>query len=225
MTEEEKMNCISEDNEKIIERLGRYAAATLHEVMGKRNDLRADIKPIWKGCKVCGPAFTVKVPDGDNLPLHRALAVAPPNAVIVAETGDHVDGAIWGELNSVAAQARGILGLVTDGAVRDVDNIEVLRFPVFSPAINMHGLSKDHVGEVGVPVMCGGVRIEPGDFVVGDADGVVVVPKGEVEDVMEAARQREEWEAGIMEELREGELTIDLLGFRESLESKLGQKV
>ncbi len=219
------MNYISEDNEGIIERLGRFAAATLHEAMGARNDLRADIKSIWKGCKVCGPAFTVRVPDGDNLPLHWALAVAPANTVIVAETGDYVEGAIWGELNSVAAQARGILGLVTDGAVRDGENIEALRFPVFCAAINMHGLSKDHAGEVDVPVVCGGVRIEPGDYVVGDADGVVVVPKGEVEDVIEAARQREEKEARIMEELRKGGLTIDLLGYRESLEGKLGHKV
>jgi 4-hydroxy-4-methyl-2-oxoglutarate aldolase len=219
------MDRVSEENLRIAERLGRYAAATLHEVMGKRNDLRADIKPVWKGCKVCGPAFTVKVPDGDNLPIHLALAVAPANTVIVAETGNYVDGAIWGELNSVAAQARGILGLVTDGAVRDVENIEILGFPIFSPAIDMHGLSKDHAGEVDVPVTCGGVRIEPGDYVVGDADGVVAVPRGEVEDVMEAARQREEREAGIMEELRRGGLTIDLLGFRESLESKLGGKI
>jgi 4-hydroxy-4-methyl-2-oxoglutarate aldolase len=212
-------------HEEILKALAGLATATLHEAMGKRNALWPGIRPLWPEMSVCGPAFTVRSKPGDNLAVHRALAVAPAGAVLVitfqadrpGPAGDSGHGG-WGEITTAAAQARGLVGLVTDGAVRDAEACRRLGFPIFSQGISICGTTKEDAGEVGSPITCGGVAIRSGDYVRGDHDGVVIVPAEEAEAIIDLARRRDEREASIISRLRAGELTIDLLGLRAALE-------
>jgi 4-hydroxy-4-methyl-2-oxoglutarate aldolase len=210
------------NHEEIVSALGDISTPSLDEVMGKRNAMWPSIRPLWPSMRICGPALTVQARPGDNLAVHWALAVAPAGYVIVASFEGDTSCGPWGEVNSVAAQARGVQGYVTDGAVRDAEACRELAFPVFSQGISIKGTTKAHAGQLNVPVACGGVVVCPGDYVVGDYDGVAVVPADEAEEIISRAREREAIEAQIMSQLRDGALTIDLLGLRETLERKVG---
>ena len=204
------------DEQAVIEALGEISTATLHETLGKRHTLWPSIRPLWRPLSLCGPAFTVQARPGDNLATHRALAVAPAGSVlVVSHEGDNECGG-WGEIASVAALVRGLRGLVTDGAVRDTESCQRLGFPIFSQGVSIKGTTKAYPGAVNVPIVCAGALVRPGDYVVADEDGVVVVPREEAEDVLRRARERDQREAEIMERLRAGELTVDLLGLREA---------
>ena len=204
------------DEQAVIEALGEISTATLHETLGKRHTLWPSIRPLWRPLSLCGPAFTVQARPGDNLATHRALAVAPAGSVlVVSHEGDNECGG-WGEIASVGALARGLRGLVTDGAVRDTVSCRRLGFPIFSQGVSIKGTTKAYPGAVNVPIVCAGALVRPGDYVVADEDGVVVVPREEAEDVLRKAGERDQREAEIMERLRAGELTVDLLGLREA---------
>lgn len=170
------------------------------------------IKPAWPGARLAAPAFTVRCAPGDNLAVHVAAAQAPSgNALVVDATADPARG-YWGEVLTTAAEARGLSGLVIDGGVRDVKALSEHGFPVFSALVALPGASKDAGGEVAVPVVVGGVDVAPGDWVVGDADGVVVVPAEDLDHVLAAAAERVEREQRMFEDLRAGRTTLDLLG-------------
>jgi 4-hydroxy-4-methyl-2-oxoglutarate aldolase len=173
------------------------------------------IRASWTGAAVAGPTYTVRGSGGDNLALHRAIVAAPPGHVLVAD----VEGAAyghWGEILAVAAQQRGILGLVIDGGVRDRDRLRALNFPVFSRHDCIRGTRKDIAGELGIPIRLGGVPIRTGDLVVGDTDGVVAVPSERVPAVLEEADRRIAHEHGILAAMRDGRTTVDLYGLGES---------
>jgi 4-hydroxy-4-methyl-2-oxoglutarate aldolase len=205
------------DEATIIEALGSISTATLHESMGKANTLWPSIRPVWTPLSLCGPAFTVRARPGDNLATHWALAVAPRGSIlVVTHEGENQCGG-WGEIASVAALARGLRGLVTDGAVRDTEACQRLGFPIFSQGIAIKGTTKAHAGAVNVPVVCAGALVRPGDYIVADQDGVVVVPREGAAAIVEKARQRDRSEAEIMARLRAGELTVDLLALRDKL--------
>ena len=187
------------------------STATLGEVRGGLGIVEAPIRPLFVPCQIAGPAFPVTLPVGDNLSLHHALARAPRGSVLTVTCGDTGHG-FWGEITTVAAQARGIVGLVTDGAVRDSDAIRRLNFPVFCGGIHIRGTAKEKLGSVGASVVLGGVVIRAGDYVVADSDGIVIVPPEALERTLERAREREERERRIMAELRAGKTTIELLG-------------
>jgi 4-hydroxy-4-methyl-2-oxoglutarate aldolase len=187
-------------------------SATVYEASGLECYLPATLRPAWAGAQVVGTALPVRTAPGDNLPLHLALEVARPGEVLVVDAGAVPHG-YWGEVLTVAAQQRGVLGLVIDGGVRDTAQLEELAFPVFSSWVALRGTAKDDPGSVGEPITVGGAPVVRGDLVVADRDGVVVLPAVRVEQVLAAARGRADKEAGYLDRLRAGELTMAIYGF------------
>lgn len=200
------------DKVKIGARLG---AATLHEAAGRIGALPSEIKPVTPGFRLAGRAFPVSGPPNDNLWLHRALSVAQPGDVLMAYVSDFHEAGYWGEVMSTAAIAAGLAGLVIDGGVRDVTLLEEMGFPVFARRVCIRGTGKDFgaLGSLNQPIRIGDVVVNGGDLVVGDADGVVVIPHGRVDEVLEKGIEREAEEAAYMERLRAGEKSLDIYGF------------
>lgn len=170
------------------------------------------VQAAWAGAALAGPAYTVQAAGGDNLALHHAVAEAPAGSVLVVDAAGAPFGH-WGEVLAVAAQVRGIVGLVIDGGVRDRAELAALGFPVFSRNDSIRGTRKDFAGVLGRAVTIGGVRVDSGDLVVGDADGVVAVPDGYVSGVLDSADERVEKERGFLEAIRAGASTLELYGF------------
>jgi len=192
------------------EQLLRHGTATLGESGARR--MRSRIRPVWAGAEVAGPAVPVRCTPGDNLGIHVGVTVAPPGSVLVVDVGEDRELGFWGEVLTTAAQARGIAGLVIDGCVRDVDALAAHGFPVFSSGVALTGATKEMPGSVNREIVAGDVEVDAGDWVVGDVDGVVVVPRDAVDDVLAAARARTAKEAGLFDALKAGQTTIDLLG-------------
>lgn len=192
-------------------------AALLHEALGKRGAMNHDVRPAWPGAKVLGRALTIRSAPGDNLMLHVALSIARPGDVLVATVDGFLEAGIWGEIATVAAQVRGVRGLVTDGAVRDTEMIAKMNFPIFSRGLSIKGTTKRQKGELNRPIVLAGAVVNPGDLIVGDADGVVVVPAADVDAAIAKANEIREREAGIMDRLRRGELTLDLINLRPAM--------
>jgi 4-hydroxy-4-methyl-2-oxoglutarate aldolase len=195
------------------EELLRLGSATVYEASGAEGALDPAIAPVWPGARVCGPALPVQCSPGDNLAVHLAMEAAESGVVLVVDARGHLAG-YCGEVLGVAAQARGVLGLVIDGGVRDSDALERLGFPVFARGRSIARTVKHEPGRVGDPVVAGGALVRLGDVVVADADGVVVVRAERVTEVLEASRARVAKEDQVMARLRGGELTLDLLGLR-----------
>lgn len=195
--------------------LREHGAATVLEAARGRVAWLRGVAALWSPVALAGPAYTIAAPPGDNLAFHRALGECPPAVVLAAATGNATDAAVWGEVLTVAALERGLLGLVTDGAVRDARRIRELGFPVFAAGTTPAGAAKEEPGELGVRVRLGGVEVAPGDWLVGDEDGVVVVPADVLEETLDSASKRSRAEDELIERLRRGELTVDLLGLRE----------
>jgi len=196
------------------DRLKSLGTSTLYEAQGRKGAFPAAIRPTWKGAFVAGRAFTVLMRPGDNLALHHAVALASPGDVLVVDCDGYSDSGVWGEVLTVAAQHRGIAGLVVNGSVRDIDRGEALGFPVFSRGVSMGGTSKDDPGTLGGVLRLGSLEVSPGDLIVGDSDGVVAISQSALETVVDAATDREEREQVMMRSLREGKLTIELMDLR-----------
>jgi 4-hydroxy-4-methyl-2-oxoglutarate aldolase len=188
------------------------SSASLHEAGGRIGALPSAIRPVARGLTISGPAFPVRCPAGDNLWLHRAIYAAAAGEVIVADTGAGDEFGYWGEVMAVAAAARGIKGLVITGGVRDSERLGEIGFATFAGNVCIRGTGKDPNGDgaIGAPVTIGEVRIERGDFIFGDADGVVALPGSLAPAIAAKARQRDASEADIMRRLREGETTISI---------------
>ena len=169
---------------QIVEAFRKQASATIHEASGRKGYISYRIKPIAKGMKVCGPAFTVECPAGDNMMLHKALERAQPGDVIVATVAGAEDYGYWGNLMAISAVSRKLGGLCIEGCVRDADEIIELGFPVFSTGLCIRGTGKGTLGLVNYPIFFGGQRIEPGDLIFGDDDGLVVVSRKECKEVL-----------------------------------------
>ncbi len=189
--------------------LSNFGSATLGESGARLMAPR--IAPAWPGARVAAPVFPVRCTSGDNLAIHVAAAEAPAGSVLVVDVGELSDFGYWGEILTTGAQARGIAGLVIDGGVRDILAIETLGFPVFAATIALRGASKNQPGAVNIPIRCGGASIVRGDWVVGDADGVVIVPGEHLDAVIQEAATRAQKEAAMLEALRGGKTTIKLL--------------
>jgi 4-hydroxy-4-methyl-2-oxoglutarate aldolase len=189
--------------------------ATLHEASGKIGALPSIIKPVAAAFRCCGPALTVHSPGGDNLWLHRALDIAQPGDVLVVHVSGAYEHGYWGEIMTTMAKARGMAGLVIDGCVRDGVLLEQIGFPVFARGLCIRGTGKDYraIGWLNAPVLIGDVMVSPGDLVVGDADGVVVVPRLRAAEVIAKSQQRERDEAAILKRLEAGESTLQVYGF------------
>ena len=189
--------------------LGELGAATLGE-SGAR-PMPARIRPVWPGAALAAPAYPVTCTPGDNLAVHVAVTRAPAGSVLVVDVGDVADRGYWGEVLTTAAQSRGLAGLVIDGGVRDVGALERLGFPVFSRTVALPGATKCNRGYVGTAATVAGVPVEMGDWVVGDVDGVVIVPGATLAQTIDAGRARAAGEAEYFAALRGGSTTVALL--------------
>ena len=190
---------------------GGHSAATLYEAAKLPCACDPGLRAAWPGARVAGPAFTVRGIGGDNLALHNAVLAAPAGSVLVADMQGAAHGH-WGEVLAVAAQHRGIAGLIIDGGVRDVDAMAALDFPVFSRSVTVVGTVKDYPGDLRSPVRVGGITVHAGDLVVGDADGVIVLPQHAAAEVIARADQRVADERRILAEIKKGRTTVELYG-------------
>jgi 4-hydroxy-4-methyl-2-oxoglutarate aldolase len=189
------------------------SVATVHEAAGRIGALSSAVKPIAAGMKLSGPAFPLSLKPGDNLALHEALYAAPAGSVLVVDAYDFLEAGPFGEIMAVAAQVRGIAGLVTSGSVRDRDAIAALGFPVFAKGLCVKGTDKHVPAKLGAPALIDGVVVHPGDWVLGDADGVVVIPAAAADEVLQRSIEREAKERKVIERIRQGERTLDVYNF------------
>ena len=194
-----------------------FSSATLCEAAGNTGILPTGLKPLDRRMKICGPVVTVASPPVDNIMLHEALLVVQEGDVIVATVSNHFEAGYWGDIMTVAAKERGVQGLVIDGCVRDSADIITMNFPTFSRGLCVHGTGKQGGGTINHPIRIGAAHIYPGDLIVGDCDGIVVIPRENIEAVVTKAIEREEKEKEIREKLRKGKSTIEIYGWNTSL--------
>ncbi len=195
---------------ELIDQFRGIGTATTHEASGKKGAVDFSIKPITRGVRICGPAFTVQCHPLDNLMLHKALEKAQPGDVLVATVGGYYEGGYFGGLMATSAVARNLGGLAIDGCIRDSEEIIRMGFPIFCRGFSIRGTTKTVPGLINHPVLFGGVLVNPGDLIVGDDDGMVVVSREDCKSILEKSIQRVETEKKKSAELKAGASSVEL---------------
>jgi 4-hydroxy-4-methyl-2-oxoglutarate aldolase len=211
-------------DKKWFEKFAAIATPIIGDVMGRQNIMDHRIRPIWTGARCVGSALTIMSYPSDNLMIHLGVSLAEEGDILVVDAGNYPNAGVWGEILTVNAMHRNIGGIIIDGAVRDIKEIEELGFPMFASGINARGGYKSNPGTVNKPVSCGGVAVCPGDLIVADENGVAVIPKEDIEIVYDKSLAKIEAEQQIMEQLKLGKDTLEIMNLDESLE-KLGIKL
>jgi 4-hydroxy-4-methyl-2-oxoglutarate aldolase len=208
---------IKRPDPEVVRALGELGVATVHEAQGRTGLMKPYMRPIYPSARAAGTAITISSQPGDNLMIHAAMDVCRRGDILVVTTTSESTDGMFGELLGVSCEAHGVVGLITDAGVRDTAELTAMDFPVWAKAISAQGTVKSTAGSVNVPVVCAGMTVNPGDVVVADADGVVVVPREQAAAVAQAGRDRIDKEAKTRERLRNGELGLDFYGLRDKL--------
>jgi 4-hydroxy-4-methyl-2-oxoglutarate aldolase len=198
----------------VITELATFPAATLYEALGKSGGMSPDIRAMIDRPRLCGPAYTVRILGCETAAVLWAVEQAPVGSVIVIDTGSSGVHPVWGGTSSLGARTRGVAGVVTNGLLRDIDEIRDARFPVYATGVCVQGTLKNHPGWTGVPVSVGGVLVHPGDVVLGDSDGVVVIPAAQAAAALEAARKQRDKEVARDNRISAGEPVSVVVGLR-----------
>lgn len=205
---------------ELVDAFAGVGVATVHEAQGRTGVLRAYMRPIYRGAHIAGSAVPVRVPPGDNWMIHVAVEHCGEGDVLVVAPATPTEHGYFGELLATAVQRRGVLGLVIEGGCRDVAELERMGFPVWSKHVSALGTVKEELGTVNVPIEIAGQRVAPGDIVVADDDGVVVVERERAAEVLDACRAREEREARSRDRYAAGEVSLDVSNMRDDLARK-----
>ena len=201
--------CIGEDfmrpaDNAIFATLVEFGTPLLSDGLNKFNTMHPDIKPVASGIKIAGPVLTVRLRPGDNLMLHKAIGLARPGDIIAVDTCGSTTNSIMGDLMATAAFAKGIAGIVIDGGIRDIAELREKRYPVFARFVTPAVGDKDGPGEINLPISCGGVPVLPGDYIVADDNGVVVIPPEMADTIIAGSKKKKEYEINRIKEIEQG---------------------
>ncbi|MBA5603249.1 RraA family protein [Pectobacterium aroidearum] len=213
------LNEKEELNIEWIEKLKRLGTATIYEAQGATGSLDSSIKPLARGMKFVGPAMTLQMRPGDNLMIHYALLHAKKGDVLVINCDGFTGAGIWGDVLTAQAQNIGLAGLVVNGAVRDSDAIIESNFPVFAKGLSIRGTEKKQPGKMNESILIGDCMIHPGDIIVGDSDGLVVIERTRLKDVMHLAEMREQKESIYKEKISQGSSTAELMDLTDTFKN------
>lgn len=208
--------------QELVLELSKLPTGNVADANGKKGNMDPAIKPIDSKCHMIGRAVTVECYPGDNLALHQGIYAANPGDVVVFNCHGYTGGGHFGDIMATACKIRGLAGVVIDGSCRDSEDIRELGFPVFVRAYNPGGTVKESLANINVPVVCGGVLVRPGDIIVGDCDGIVVVPREKEDEVFSKANAIYEKEIKVEEMLYAGKSTMEIYGFDKLVEAKIG---